>query len=111
MLNPANKNPSKNPSHKNPLSETSKVGKRGTLVIPAKLRGRFGLEEGSLVIAEETPEGILLRPAIAVPTTLLNQEQVEDLLLEGITSGEATDMTEADWDELRQIAQTMRRVE
>ncbi|WP_416676444.1 AbrB/MazE/SpoVT family DNA-binding domain-containing protein [Egbenema bharatensis] len=94
-----------------PHSETSKVGKRGTLVIPAKLRSRFGLKEGSLVIAEETPEGILLRPAIAVPTTELTQEQVEELLLEGINSGESTDMTEADWNNLRQVVQTVRQAQ
>jgi AbrB family looped-hinge helix DNA binding protein len=92
----------------NPVNETSKVGKRGTLVIPAKLRQRFGLKEGSLVIAEATPEGILLRPAIALPTTVFTQEQVETLLLEGLASGEPTDMTQEDWDDLRQIVQTAR---
>jgi AbrB family looped-hinge helix DNA binding protein len=92
----------------NPVNETSKVGKRGTLVIPAKLRQRFGLQEGSLVIAEATPEGILLRPAIALPTTMFTQEQVETLLLEGLASGEATDMTQEDWDELRQVVQQAR---
>jgi AbrB family looped-hinge helix DNA binding protein len=87
------------------VTETSKVGKRGTLVIPAKLRNRFGLKEGSLVIAEETPEGILLRPAIAMPTVIFTQEQVEALLLEGLASGESTDMAQADWDDLRQVVQ------
>jgi AbrB family looped-hinge helix DNA binding protein len=43
--------------------ETSKVGKRGMVVLPAKLRRRFGIDEGSLVIAEEREDGILLRPA------------------------------------------------
>ena len=37
---------------------TSRVGKRGTVVIPAALRRRFGIEEGSLVIAEDREEGI-----------------------------------------------------
>ena len=46
---------------------TSRVGKRGTMVIPAALRRRFGIEEGSLVIAEAREEGILIRPAIALP--------------------------------------------
>jgi AbrB family looped-hinge helix DNA binding protein len=94
-----------------PINETSKVGKRGTLVIPAKLRNRFGLKEGSLVIAEETPEGILLRPAIAMPTTVFTQEQVEELLLEGIASGESADMTQTDWDDLRQVVQTARQAQ
>lgn len=44
--------------------ETGNVGKRGVFTIPAALRRRFGLEDGSFVIAEETEEGILLRPAV-----------------------------------------------
>jgi AbrB family looped-hinge helix DNA binding protein len=47
--------------------EPSKVGKRGTVVIPAELRRRFGIEEGTLVIAEEREDGILIRPAVALP--------------------------------------------
>jgi AbrB family looped-hinge helix DNA binding protein len=47
--------------------EVSKVGKRGVVVIPAALRKRFGIQEGSLVIAEEREDGILLRPSVALP--------------------------------------------
>jgi AbrB family looped-hinge helix DNA binding protein len=90
-------------------SETGKVGKRGTFVIPAKLRQRFGLTEGSLIIAEETSEGILLRPAIAVPTKIYSQEQLEAMLIEGLDSGEATEMTQDDWDDLRNIVQQHRK--
>jgi AbrB family looped-hinge helix DNA binding protein len=46
------------------VSEPGRIGKRGTFVIPARLRRRFGLNEGSTVIAEETEDGILLRPAV-----------------------------------------------
>ena len=42
-------------------SELSKVGKRGAVVIPASLRRRFGITEGSLVIAEGRAEGVLIR--------------------------------------------------
>ena len=45
-------------------AETSKVGKRGTVVMPARLRRKFGLEEGTLVVAEEREDGILIRPAV-----------------------------------------------
>ena len=38
----------------------SKVGKRGTVVIPARLRKRFGLVEGDFVVAEERAEGVLI---------------------------------------------------
>ena len=63
------------------VSESSRVGKRGTLVIPAKLRRRFGIEEGSEVIAEETPEGILIRPAVTVPIELYTDERKAEFLL------------------------------
>ena len=43
--------------------ESAKVGKRGAIIVPAKLRKRFGIEEGSLVTAEEREDGILIRPA------------------------------------------------
>lgn len=46
---------------------TTRMGKRGTLVIPAALRRRHGLDEGTLVLLEETAEGVRLRPAVAVP--------------------------------------------
>jgi AbrB family looped-hinge helix DNA binding protein len=42
------------------MAETSRVGKRGAVVIPAALRRRYGIEEGSLVLAEERPDGIEL---------------------------------------------------
>jgi AbrB family looped-hinge helix DNA binding protein len=47
--------------------ESAKVGKRGAIIVPARLRKRFGIEEGSLVIAEEKEDGILIRPATIIP--------------------------------------------
>ena len=38
----------------------------------------------------------------------LTQEQVESLLLEGLASGESVEMTQSDWDDLRQVVQTVR---
>ncbi len=49
------------------MVDVSKVGKRGAVVIPVALRRRFGIEEGSLVIAEEGEKGVLIRPAVALP--------------------------------------------
>lgn len=63
------------------ISEPGRVGKRGTLVIPARLRRRFGLTEGSTIIAEETQEGILIRPAATVPLELYSLERRAELLL------------------------------
>jgi AbrB family looped-hinge helix DNA binding protein len=62
-------------------SEVSKVGKRGTIVLPAKLRRRFGIEEGSLVVAEEREEGVLIRPAVALPVEVYSPERRAEFLL------------------------------
>lgn len=61
--------------------EVSKVGKRGAVVVPARLRRKFGIEEGGLVVAEERPEGILIRPAEAVPVEIYTPERKAEFLL------------------------------
>jgi len=63
------------------VSESGKVGKRGTFVIPAPLRRRFGLVEGSEVIAEETPEGILIRPAVTIALEIYSPERKAEFIL------------------------------
>src|SRR5579862_3318726 len=65
----------------NRYSETGKVGKRGVITIPAVLRQRFGLGDGSLVIAEEREDGILLRPAVATPVEIYSDERTAEFLL------------------------------
>ncbi|MDO8587678.1 MAG: AbrB/MazE/SpoVT family DNA-binding domain-containing protein [Armatimonadota bacterium] len=62
-------------------TETSRVGKRGAVVIPAGLRKRYGIEEGSIVIAEEREDGILIRPAVALPVEIYSPERVAEFLL------------------------------
>jgi len=62
-------------------TETSKVGKRGSVVIPARLRKRFGIQEGTLVIAEERGDGILIRPAVALPVEVYSPQRVAEFLL------------------------------
>jgi len=68
--------------------ETSKVGKRGTVVIPAKLRKRFGIEEGSLVIAEARGDGIFIRPAVALPVEMYSPERIAEFLLSNAVDSE-----------------------
>jgi len=70
------------------VSEASKIGRRGTFVIPARLRRIFGLEEGSSVIAEETEDGILIRPAVTLPVERYGAEQREAFLLNNAVDGE-----------------------
>jgi AbrB family looped-hinge helix DNA binding protein len=70
------------------MAETSKVGKRGAVVIPASLRRRFGIEEGSLVIAEERPDGILIRPAVVLPLETYTPERRAEFLLSNAVDAE-----------------------
>ena len=60
---------------------TSKIGKHGTVVIPVSLRRRFGMKEGSLVIAEEREDGILIRPAELPPIEIYTPERKAEFLL------------------------------
>ena len=61
--------------------DTAKLGKRGTLVIPAKLRQRFALKEGDLLVTEEREDGILLRPAVAVPVEIYTPRRKAEFAL------------------------------
>jgi AbrB family looped-hinge helix DNA binding protein len=73
------------PQHR---TETGKVGKRGTITLPATMRKRFGLADGSLIIAEEREDGILLRPAIATPIELYSDERTAEFLLSSAVDSE-----------------------
>ena len=55
------------------------INERGVVTIPAALRRAFGLKAGEELIAEETPEGILLRPAVSVPIELYTEERIAEL--------------------------------
>jgi AbrB family looped-hinge helix DNA binding protein len=66
--------------------EASRVDKRGTVVIPVRLRKRFGLEEGAFVIAEVRPEGILIRPAVMLPVETYIPERKAELLLGNVVT-------------------------
>ncbi len=59
----------------------ARVGKRGAIIVPASLRKRFGIEEGSLVVAEEKEDGILIRPAVIVPVERYTRERKAEFLL------------------------------
>lgn len=62
-------------------TEVTKMGKRGTLVIPSLFRQQFGLHEGDLVIAENHGDGILIRPAVALPVENYSLERQAEFLL------------------------------
>jgi AbrB family looped-hinge helix DNA binding protein len=69
-------------------SLASKVGRRGTVVLPAKLRRRLGIEEGSFVVAEEREDGILIRPATVLPVEIYSPERRAEFLLNNAVDAE-----------------------
>ncbi len=68
--------------------EPAKVGKRGAVVIPAKIRKKFGIEEGSSVLVEEGPDGVIIRPAVTVPVEIWSIERKAAFLLENAVDRE-----------------------
>lgn len=80
--------------------ESAKVGKRGSIIVPARLRKRFGIEEGTMVTAEETEDGILIRPAVVVPVEKYTPERKAEFLLSNATSA-------ADYRKARKAVQKM----
>lgn len=66
--------------------EAAKVGKRGAVVVPARLRRQFGIEEGSIVTAEAREDGILIRPAVVIPIEKYTPERKAEFLLSNATS-------------------------
>lgn len=61
--------------------QTIKVGRRGTVVIPAGIRRSYGFEQGSLVIIEARSEGVLLRPVVTLPVEIYTPERKAEFLL------------------------------
>ena len=65
-----------------------KVGKRGAIIVPAKLRKRYGIEEGSLVTTEPREDGVLIRPAIVLPIERYTPERKAEFLLSNATNAD-----------------------
>ena len=57
------------------MKATVVVNNRGVITLPAKLRQALGLVANDHLIAETTPEGLLLRPAIVVPIETYTRER------------------------------------
>jgi AbrB family looped-hinge helix DNA binding protein len=68
------------------MGDPTRVGKRGTIVLPARLRKRYGFEEGTMVVAEESEYGVLLRPAAVLPVEIYSPERKAELLMANATT-------------------------
>lgn len=57
------------------MKATITINSRGVVTLPAKLREALGLKADDQLIAETTPEGLLLRPAVTLPIELYSAER------------------------------------
>ena len=54
------------------------ITRRGVITLPARLRRALGLRAEDQLIAEVTPEGLLLRPAVTLPVEVYSSERVRE---------------------------------
>lgn len=60
------------------MKTTVTLTSRGIITLPAKLRDALGLKADDLLIAETTPEGILLRPAVTLPLETYSARRIRE---------------------------------
>ena len=60
------------------MHATVTINSRGVVTLPAKLRQVMGLKADDQLIAETTPEGILLRPAVTLPVEMYTPQREKE---------------------------------
>jgi len=60
------------------MKTTLIVTSRGVVTLPVKLRRALGLKADDHLIAETTPEGLLLRPAVTLPVEIYSEKRVSE---------------------------------
>jgi AbrB family looped-hinge helix DNA binding protein len=58
------------------MKATLTITSRGAVTLPAKLRVALGLKPDDHLIAETTPEGLLLRPAVTLPVEVYSEARI-----------------------------------
>ena len=60
------------------MKTTLTLTSRGVVTLPAKLRRALGLKGDDQLIAETTPDGLLLRPAVTLPIEIYSEKRVSE---------------------------------
>jgi AbrB family looped-hinge helix DNA binding protein len=60
------------------MQATLTINSRGVVTLPAKLRQAMGLKADDQLIAETTPQGLLLRPAVTLPLEIYTTERIQE---------------------------------
>ena len=60
------------------MTKVININGRGTLTLPKELRQRIGVTGEGQVVAEETPEGILIRAGATFPVEIYTDKRVAE---------------------------------
>ena len=60
------------------MKTTLTLSNRGVVTLPAKLRRALGLKADDQLIAETTPDGLLLRPAVTLPIEIYSVKRIRE---------------------------------
>lgn len=60
------------------MTITLSVSGRGLIALPAEMRKAAGIRLQDSLIAETTPEGILLRPAVTLPVEMYSAARIAE---------------------------------
>ncbi|GEM_PF-871234 len=60
------------------LAQTLVVSDRGQITLPARVRKRMGIKGGDVMILEDRPEEIVLRPGIVLELERYSDEQIAE---------------------------------
>ena len=60
------------------MRTTLTVTRRGVVTLPARLREALGIKGDDQLIAETTPDGLLLRPAVTLPVEIYSEARIRE---------------------------------
>ena len=60
------------------MKTTLTVNSRGVVTLPAALRRALGIKADDQLIAETTPDGLLLRPAVTLPVEMYSEKRMRE---------------------------------
>lgn len=60
------------------MTMTVQINERGSLTLPKTLRRALGIEKGGVVMMEAAADGVLLKPAVAFPIEMYDDERVAE---------------------------------
>ncbi|MDE3067877.1 MAG: AbrB/MazE/SpoVT family DNA-binding domain-containing protein [Verrucomicrobiota bacterium] len=60
------------------MTKVVNINDRGTLTLPKEMRRRLGVNGNAQVVAEETDEGVLLRPGVTFPVEVYSERRLSE---------------------------------